>query len=159
MVGVHLSKQNITLDKPIYTGQCILDNSKRCMYEFVYDYCFPKWGVDNFRVCGTDTDSIIAEIKTEDIPERFDTSKYKRTDFDGAIIPKMNRKVLGKMKDELAGQIMTQFVGIGAKNYAYEYLTVDGKIKEDKRSKGIGKNFTPKFQEYLDCVQGIHSRK
>ena len=63
------------------------------MYEFVYGYCFPKWGVDNFRVCGTDTDSIIAEIKTEnlykdivpDIPERFDTSKYKRTDFDVLI--------------------------------------------------------------------------
>ena len=52
------------------------------MYEFVYDYCFPKWGVENFRVCGSDTDSIIAEIKTEDlykdikpdIPEHFDTS-------------------------------------------------------------------------------------
>lgn len=64
LVGVHLTKQKITLNKPIYTGQCILDNSKRHMYEFVYDYCFPKWGVDNFRVCRTDTDSIIAEIKT-----------------------------------------------------------------------------------------------
>ena len=78
-VGVHLSKQKITLDKPIYTGQCILDNSKRCMYEFLYDYVFPKWGVENVRVCMTDTDSLILEIITQDlykdivvdIPERF----------------------------------------------------------------------------------------
>ena len=91
LVGVHLSKQKIKLNKPIYTGQCILDNSKRLMYEFVYDYCFPNWGVENFRICGTDTDSLICEIKTEDlykdfapdVPEKFDTSKYKRTDFDG----------------------------------------------------------------------------
>ena len=120
LVGVHHSKEKITLNKPIYTGQCILDNSKRCMCEFIYDYCFPKWGVDNFRVCITDTDSNIAEMKTEDlykdivpdIPERFDTSKYKRTDFNGTIIPKMNRKLLGKMKDELSGDLRIMLMSI-----------------------------------------------
>ena len=54
---------------------------------------------------------------------------------------------------------MTQFVGIRPKNYAYEYLTVGGKIKEDKRCKGIGKSFTPKFNEYLDCVQGAQGNE
>ena len=108
LVGVHLSNEKITLNKPIYTGQCILGNSKRCMYEFLYDYVFPKWGVENVWVCGTDTDSLILAIRTkdlpkdivDDIPEHFDTSKFKRTDFDGTIFPKMNRKVLGKMKDK-----------------------------------------------------------
>ena len=41
LAGVHMTKPKILLNKPIYTGQCILDNSKRNMYEFVYDYCFP----------------------------------------------------------------------------------------------------------------------
>ena len=167
LVGVHLSKRKITLNKPIYTGQCILDNSKRCMYEFVYDYCFPKWGVGNFKVCGTDTDSIIAEIKTEDlykdiapdISEHFDTSKHKRTDFEGTIIPKMKRKKSEMMKDELSGELMTQFVGMGPKNYAYEYITVDGKFDKTKRCRGIGKSFTPKFHEYLDCVQEAQGNK
>ena len=59
LVGVHMGKPQIKLDKPIYTGQCILDNSKRAMYEFVYDYCIPKWGVNNFKICQTDTDSVI----------------------------------------------------------------------------------------------------
>ena len=66
----------------------------------------------------------------------------------------MNRKVLGKMKDELAGGFMTQFVETGPKNYAYEYMKIDGTLSEDARCKGISKSYTPKFQEYLDCVQG-----
>ena len=72
LVGVHMTKPKIILNKPIYTGQCILDNSKRAMYEFVYDYCFPKWGVDSFRICQTDTDSVICEIKNEDLYADFE---------------------------------------------------------------------------------------
>ena len=162
LVGVQMSKPKILLNKPIYTGQSILDNSKRRMYEFVYDYCISKWGIDNFRICQTDTDSVICEIKTEDlyadfapdVPEMFDTSKNKRTDFDGTIIPKVNRKVLGKMKDELAGRIMTEFVGIGPKNYSFAYLTKGGKIDEKSICKGISKSYTPRFHEYKKVVKG-----
>ena len=64
------------------------------------------------------------------------------------------------MNDELAGQFMTQVVGIRPKNYAYEYLTIDEKeLKEDERCKGIGKSFTPKFHEYLDCIQGVQGNE
>ena len=55
LVGVHLSKEKIILNTPIYTGQCSLDNSKQKMYEFLYNYVFPKWGVENVWVCGMDT--------------------------------------------------------------------------------------------------------
>ena len=71
----------------------------------------------------------------------------------------MNRKVLGKLKDELAGQFMTQVVGTGPKNYAYEYLTIDGKFEYDSRCKGISKSYTPHFKEYLDCVQGAQGNE
>ena len=54
-------------DKPIYMGQCILDNSKSKMCEFLYDFVFPKWGIENVRVCCTDTDSLILEIRTKDL--------------------------------------------------------------------------------------------
>ena len=119
-------------------------------------------GCRNVWVCGTDTDSLILAIRTkdlpkdilDDIPEHFDTSKFKRSDFDGTIFPKMNRKVLGKMKDELAGQFMTQLAATGPKNYAYEYLKLDGRLDKDARCKGISKSYTPKFQKYLECVQG-----
>ena len=166
LVGLHMTKPKITLDQPIYTGQCILDNSKRVMYEFVYDYCIPKWGIENFKILQTDTDSVICKIRTEDlykdfsedVEKEFDTSKYKRTDFDGTIVHKKNRKKLGKMKDELSGQFMIEFAGTGPKNYAFQYLKSDEELDEklDEKSvcKGISKSCTPGFYEQRSVVLG-----
>ena len=57
-----------------------------------------------------DTDSLIYQIKTEDfytdiaddVPTRFDTSGYSGN----RLLPiRMNKKVIGLMKDELGGTI------------------------------------------------------
>ena len=159
-VGVSMTKESIELDKPIFTGQCILDDSKIMMYEFIYDYCMKKWPDGKFKVLQTDTDSVICEIHTDDImfdikddiEEWFDTSSMVRTEFDGTVIPKMNSKVLGKLKDESGGQFITEFVGIGPKNYSYKYLKLDG--TEDKSSvcKGVPKCVHPEFEEYKDII-------
>ena len=166
LVGVHLTKGTILLNKPIYTGQTIFDDSKLMIYEFLYDYCFVKWGVDNVRVCITDTDSLLLEIKTDDlykdfaldVPRRFDTEKYVRTKFGDTEIQKMNLKVLGMMKDELQGDFITEFVGIGPKNYGMEFIKTQEdrsqKIDHATRCKGIGENFTPNFKEYNKCILG-----
>ena len=166
LVGVHLTKTVIKLDKPIYTGQCILEESKLMMYEFLYDYVFEKWGVDNVRVCMTDTDSVLLEIRTDDlykdfaddVPKWFDTEKYHRTKFGDTEIKRMNLKDLGKMKNELQGDFILEFAGIGPKNYGYSALKTQKdksiKLKDDVRCKGIGKNFTPRFEEYKKCVLG-----
>ena len=37
LVGVEMGKAEITMDKPVYLGQAILDLSKTLMYEFRYD--------------------------------------------------------------------------------------------------------------------------
>ena len=57
------------------------------------------------------------------------------------------------MKDELGGKIMTEFVALGPKLYAYRKL--DG--KEDKRCKGIKKRVVKKtlgFDDYKKCLFG-----
>ena len=56
--------------KPLYVGMSILDISKTLMYEFWYGYINPKYG-DRARLCYTDTDSFIINIKTEDFLKIF----------------------------------------------------------------------------------------
>ena len=53
---------------------CILELSKVLMYEFHYDYIKNKYG-NNSRLLLTDTDSLIYEIKTEDVCEDFRNDK------------------------------------------------------------------------------------
>ena len=72
-----------------------------------------------------DTDSLMYNIKTEDFYEdiapdvetRFDMSGYSKED--ARLLPKgLNKKVIGLMKDELGGKIMTEFVALRPKLYA-----------------------------------------
>ena len=57
------------------------------------------------------TDDIYKDI-AEDIETRFDTSNYA---LDSTLPKRKNKKVIGLMKDELDGKIMTKFVGLRAK--------------------------------------------
>ena len=72
-----------------------------------------------------DTDSLIMEIKTKEFYDdaksminEFDTSDYPKDN--AYIIPLVNKKILGKFKGELNGQIMEEFIGLKSKLYAYE---------------------------------------
>ena len=83
------------------------------MYEFHYDYMLPKYG-DKLKPCYMDTDSLVYHIKTkdfyayivEDAKARFDTSGYDKKDARSMPI-ELNKKVIGLIKDELGGKIMT----------------------------------------------------
>ena len=127
------------MNKPIYLGQSILDISKILMYEFWYDYMKPICSND-VKLCYMDTDSFVMNIKTEDfykdiandVEKRFDTSNYE---VDRPLPTGKNKKVIGLMKDELGGRIITEFITLRPK--AYTYLTDDG--KEDKKAKGTKK--------------------
>ena len=131
-----MSKIEITMNKPVYIGQAILDLSKTIMYEFYYDYMQPKYG-SKVKRC-YDTDSFVYEIKTkdfyrdiaEDVEARFDTGIYPEDDT--RLPVGKNKKVISLMKDELGGKIMTEFFTLSAKIYGYR--TLSG--KEDKRCKG-----------------------
>ena len=93
------------------------------MYEFYYDSIKPKYQ-NNAKLCYMDTHSFIIDIKTEDFSEdiandvekRFDTSNYEVS----RPLPKgTNKKVIGLMKDELGGNIMTEFVALRSKTHSY----------------------------------------
>ena len=56
------------MNRPVYIGLSILENSKTLMQEFWYDYIKPKYQ-NNAKLCYRDTDSFIEQIKTKDIHE------------------------------------------------------------------------------------------
>ena len=136
---IEMNKTKVKMNKPIYLGLSILDISKILMYEFWYDYLKPKYN-DNVKLCYMDTDSFVMNIKTNDfykdissdIDKRFDTSNYE---LNRPLPTGKNKKVIGLIKDELGGKIITEFVTLRPKTYSY--LTDDG--KEDKKTKGTKK--------------------
>ena len=155
LMGCEMGKIKVVMNKPVYLGQAILDLSKIAMYEFHYDYMAPKYG-KKLDLCYMDTDSLIYNIGTEDfykvIPEdvqaRFDTSGYNPD----RPLPVGLNKVIGLMKDELGGEIMTEFVTLRPKMYAYKTGSA-----ESKKCKGIKKCVvwkTISFEDYKVCLFG-----
>ena len=59
---MEMKKTEVTMNKPVYLGQAILDISTTLRYEFWYDYIKRKFG-DKTRRCYTDTDIFIMHIK------------------------------------------------------------------------------------------------
>ena len=133
---IEMKKAKVKMSKPIYLGLSILEISKILMYEFWYDYMKLKYN-DNVILCYMDTDSFIMNIKTNDfykdisndVDNRFDTSNYE---VKRPLPIGKSKKVIGLMKDELGGEIITEFVTLRPNTYSY--LTDDS--KEDKKAKG-----------------------
>ena len=137
---IKMNKTKIKMNKPIYLGFSILEISKLLMYEFWYDYMKPKYG-ENIKLCYMDTDSFIMNIKIEDfykdiaddVEKRFDTSNYE---VNRPLHTGKNKKVIGLIKDELAGKIIAEFVALRPK--AYSFLTDDlKKIKKLKKQRNV----------------------
>ena len=111
LMSCEMGKIKVVMNKLVYLGQAILDLSKIIMYEFQYNYIVPKYG-DRLKLCYMDTDSLVYHIKTEDfyadivddVQTRFDTSGYIP---DRPLNVGLNKRVIGLMKDELGGKIMT----------------------------------------------------
>ena len=67
-VVIHQTKPVFTFNKPICVGFSILDLSKYFMYEFHYKYLKSKF---DDKLLFTDSDSLVYEIKTEDVYDDF----------------------------------------------------------------------------------------
>ena len=137
---MEMKKTEVKMNKPMYLGQAVLDNSKTLMHEIWYDYLKPKYG-DKVKLCYMDTDSFVIYVATEDfykdiandIDKCFDTSNYDEKDERPLPIGK-NKEVIGMFKDELDGKIMTEFCTLRAKAYPYR-LDDDTEKKKDKGTK------------------------
>ena len=131
LMGCKMGKIKVVMNKPVYLGQVILDLSKIVMYEFHYDYMVPKYS-DRLKFCYTDTDSLVYHIRTEDFYEdivddvqneiryiwlssRWVLCTLATEQSHRPLRVGLNKKVIGLMKDELGGAIMTEFVALRPK--------------------------------------------
>ena len=171
LVAVNMKRERLKLDKPSYVGMCLLDLSKVLMYDFHYNYIKEKYG-EKAKLLFTDTNSLCYVITTDDVYEDlyhdrdlFDNSDYAKSSkffFDE------NKKVIGKFKDEAAGNPIIEFVGLKSKMYSYKietetkrkkiyekmYLLVN--TKNNKTAKGVKKNVIKRdlhHSHYLACLQ------
>ena len=164
-----MKKKRLKLDKPSYVGMCILDLTKVLMYDFHYNFIKAKYG-DLVRLLFTDTDSLCYHIGTDDVnnllpaldpyedfylsKDLFDNSDYSKS---SKFFLDENKKVIGKFKDEAAGNPIISFVGLKSKMYSY-LTELDGGalIKNNKTAKGVKKNVIKRdldHSHYLACLQ------
>lgn len=140
LAAVHSSYVKLYLNRPTYVGFCILDISKTLMYDFHYNVIKTEYG-NNAKLVLTDTDSLLYHVKCEDIykdllinAHLYDTSNYP---IDHPLHSNVNKKVLGKFKDELGGLIMEEACGLRSKMYSLKY----GR-NEKKTAKGVNRSVT-----------------
>ena len=143
LVAIQMHKSHLKLNRPIYVGVCVLDLSKHFMYDFYYNQ-LKKWYGEHCQLLYTDTDSLLLEIQTEDVykdmgvnASLYDTSNYPK---DHPQYSEENKKVVGKMKDECAGRIIAEYVGLRPKMYSI--LEADG--RNIKKAKGVKKSVVRK---------------
>jgi hypothetical protein len=144
----------IKLFKPIFIGFSILDISKELMYAFHYDVIKARYG-NAACLCFTDTDSLLYHIRTRDIYSDMAEQKdfYDFSDYptDHKLFSADNKKVLGKMKDEMNGQPIAEFVGLRCKMYS----VLQDCGKEKKVAKGVQKATIKKsmtHEMYRHCL-------
>src|SRR5436190_10635248 len=108
LVGAHMRKASVTLNKPIIVGASVLGLSKLHMYRFWYGYIKERYG-DKAQLGYMDTDSFIFQVETEDIYK--DMAEYPD------IFDLNDSKTIGLFKDETSGNTISLSTHIRAKLY------------------------------------------
>ena len=191
--AVERYKAKVMLNKPIYIGLSVLDISKWLMYHFYYNIIHKIFPPDAVRLLFTDTDSLCISIRDccnvydrlRDGIIEIDGEKMNIIDlFDVSNFPdehrifntlnpievqrqkKKNKKVPGKMKDELNGNILLEFVGLRAKAYAMKSLVLhraenehSGSIHVIKKLKGVQSAVVSKHATFNHYLSSIFERK
>ena len=104
-----------------------------------------------------DTDSFIIHVETEDfykdiaqdVDKWFDTHEYSDKDKWPFLIG-LNKKVLDKFKNELEEKIMTEFIALVAKTYAF--LIDEFKDNDYAKNGIVNKKAKGTFDHYKDTL-------
>ena len=131
LVAIRKSKVTLTLKKPACVEMCIIYLSKVLMYEFYYDYIKNKYG-NKSGLLFTDTDSLMYEVKSEEVYEDF--SKDKKL-FDCSNYSAKSKYYGDWKKAFLTGAAIKVLFWLKPKMY---FFLVDDS-SEHKKPKGVNK--------------------
>ena len=148
ITGVHMLKAKVTLNKPVFVGQAVLDYSKLEMYHLYYKILPQCPLIKQLHLVGGDTDSFFLTIATDiditlsdvfnSLAQHIDTSNYPPSH---RLYSAVNKAKLGCFKDETAGQTLEEMILLRPKMYSMKYKDSDTSIK---RAKGISKHIVKK---------------
>lgn len=163
VVGVTLETSKVILNQTPHIGISILEISKVMMQRFYYNVMKKHYN-DKVTVLCTDTDSLIMNIQTDDFYKdivdkklecHFDFSNYPA---EHQLYDKSRKAVVGLMKDEAKGDMITEFVGLRSKMYSFKVEEMKDNlkvVKEKKTCKGVKKSVLQKdieFAHYKDIL-------
>ena len=171
LVGVRLCKSKVTLDKPMYIGQAVLELSKLEMYELRYVH-LPRYEHEfggKIRVAGGDTDSFFLRVdgirvERDLLPKMqqdglLDSSNY---DSNHPLYSVTCKAKLGCIKDEAEGLPFKEWVLLKPKQYSMKLASG----KEKKRAKGVRTHTLSaeiRHEDYLrtikNCVEMKHTQR
>ena len=153
LAAVRLKKKSLKMNRPNYAGMVILDLAKLLMYDFYYNVLKRRYG-PKLHLLFTDTDSLCVSIQTQDVyndmlgmQSHLDCSDYPVDHF---LHNTKNKKVLGKFKDEMNGQLIYEYVGLRAKMYSI--LWSQGTVKTCKGINRAVNKLVLKHNMYKDCL-------
>jgi hypothetical protein len=143
LVGAHMGKASVTLNKPIIVGATVLGLSKLHMYEFWYGYAKERYG-NKVQLGYMDTDSFIFKTETEDI--------YKDMSERPDLFNLNGDQTIGKYKDETPGNAISLSTHIRAK--LYHYVLADKST--NSRHKGVSKKGMGEMatDSYMPTLEG-----
>ena len=106
------------------------------MYKFHYDYIKIKYG-NNSRLFFTDTDSLMYEMKMEDVYEDFskdrEMSNFGNYSAESKYYDDSNKLVVGKMEYKAVGVAIKKFVRL-------MHPFTEDDVSEHKKGKNMSKN-------------------
>jgi len=127
------------------------------MYDFYNQ--MKAWYGAKCKLIYTDTDSLLMEIEMDDVYRDmaedlilYDTSNYPK---EHPLYSSVNKKVLGKMRDECAGRVINEAVAIWPKMYAI----MEEKEKNVKRAKGVKKYMVEKENQHEQHKEALFEKK
>lgn len=152
------AKSEINMNQSWSLGFSILELAKLIMQRLFYNKIRPAMG-GRCTLLMTDTDSFILACP-KNTPDDVVKAFSKNMDFSNysvqhELFSDKKKSQVGLLKNEVPNDVITKFVGLRSKSYAFQ--TKSNKLNV-KKCKGVVSKYLPKidFADYVKCLKALN---